>query len=193
MNQKYFIVVLLALLCLASCKEEDNTIEEYADWQAKNEAYFEEAYAKHVNGGSASFVLKRLTLSDTITVAQAKHTDCILVDVLPGAAVSDGVSPIYTDTACVHYRGMLIPSPSYPSGYQFDCSYQGTFDAAVAEPTELPVNGVVEGFALALQHMHRGDYWRVTIPYQLGYGTTDSGTIPAYSTLIFEIRLDDFY
>jgi len=33
----------------------------------------------------------------------------------------------------------------------------------------------------------------VTVPYQLGYGTSDSGDIPAYSTLIFEIRLEDFW
>ena len=41
--------------------------------------------------------------------------------------------------------------------------------------------------------MHRGDYWRVTIPYQLGYGTSDNGAIPAYSTLIFDLWLQDFW
>ena len=40
--------------------------------------------------------------------------------------------------------------------------------------------------------MHRGDYWRVYIPYQLGYGAVKNGTIPAYSTLIFELALIDF-
>jgi len=41
--------------------------------------------------------------------------------------------------------------------------------------------------------MHRGEGWIVTIPYQLGYGTTESGVIPAYSTLVFEIFLMDFW
>jgi FKBP-type peptidyl-prolyl cis-trans isomerase FklB len=54
------------------------------------------------------------------------------------------------------------------------------------------VDAVLEGFATALQHMHRGDHWRVTIPYQLGYGTSDYNSIPGYSTLIFDIRLVDF-
>ena len=56
----------------------------------------------------------------------------------------------------------------------------------------MEVNGVLEGFATALQHMHRGDHWRVTIPHQLGYGASGTTGIPGYSTLIFEIRLVDF-
>jgi len=41
--------------------------------------------------------------------------------------------------------------------------------------------------------MHKGDHWRVTIPYQLAYGETASGVIPAYSTLVFDIWLTDFW
>ncbi len=191
MKQKYIIAVLLAALCMVSCKEEDDTVEEYANWQVKNEAYFEEAYQKHVNGGPEAFVLKRLTLPDSVNINQAKHTDCILVDVLE-SGLGWGSSPLYSSTAYVHYRGRLIPSPSYPSGYQFDSSFLNEFDPQTAEPAELEVDKMVEGFGLALQYMKIGDHWRVTIPYQLGYGATSSGTIPAYSTLVFEMWLDYF-
>ena len=40
--------------------------------------------------------------------------------------------------------------------------------------------------------MHRGDHWRIYVPYQLGYGSTVSGQIPAYSVLTFEMALHDF-
>ena len=40
--------------------------------------------------------------------------------------------------------------------------------------------------------MHRGDHWLVYIPYALAYGSTKSETIPAYSTLIFNLTLIDF-
>ena len=50
-----------------------------------------------------------------------------------------------------------------------------------------------DGFATALQHMHIGDYWRVYIPYTLGYGSSDSDVIPAYSTLIFDVELVAYY
>ena len=174
-----------------SCSEADDTVEEYADWQAKNEAYFEQQYQSHAAATATSFVLKKLSLPDSLSVSQVSHMDCVLVDVLKAG---DGLaSPLFTDTVEVHYKGQLIASPTYPQGYEFDSSYSGTFDPAVSVPAELQVSMLVEGFATAVQHMHRGDYWRVTIPYQLGYSTSETGSIPAYSTLIFEIRLEDFY
>lgn len=33
----------------------------------------------------------------------------------------------------------------------------------------------------------------VYMPYELGYGTTDYGVIPAYSTLVFDMALTAFY
>ena len=37
--------------------------------------------------------------------------------------------------------------------------------------------------------MHKGDHWTIYIPYQLGYGSSKTGSVPAYSTLIFDLRL----
>ena len=37
------------------------------------------------------------------------------------------------------------------------------------------------------------DNWIVYIPYQLGYGTVVRGSIPAGSTLIFDLRMEDFW
>ena len=63
------------------------------------------------------------------------------------------------------------------------------FNARVAVPRKFAVNAMVVGFSTALQKMHVGDTWKVYIPYQLGYGSSDSGVIPAYSTLIFYINV----
>jgi FKBP-type peptidyl-prolyl cis-trans isomerase FklB len=192
----YYLFASLTLLGFTSCSEEDDTVEEYADWQARNESYFEAQYQQHMAASSATcFVLKSYTKGDTVSVSNLKHTDCILVDVLPTDFEVEGdktVCPIYSDDVDVHYRGSLIPSVSYASGFQFDSSYFGTFSPSIAEPVTFSVNGVIVGFATALQHMRRGDHWRVTIPYQLGYGTSTSSNIPAYSTLIFDIRMVDF-
>ena len=182
---------------LASCSEEDDTEVEFADWQAKNETYFENQYQAHLAANSATcFVLKHYSKGDTVQFSQLPHTDCILVDVLPSDFPVDGdktTMPIFTDKVAVHYRGWLLPSLSYASGYPFDSSYYGTFSSDISEPSVMSVNEVVSGFSTALQHMHRGDHWRVTIPYQLGYGTSEyNSTIPGFSTLIFEIRLVDF-
>lgn len=196
MKLKQYLFVCLSLLGFASCSEEDDTVIEYADWQAKNEAYFEEQYQQHLSSStSTSFVLKSFSKGDSLTLGQVPHTDCILVDVLPSDFTVEGdktTTPLYTDDVEIHYRGNLLPSRSYPSGYQFDTSYNGMFYPSVSEATVLSVNEVIVGFSTALQHMHRGDHWRVTIPYQLGYGTSEYNSIPGYSTLIFDIRLVDF-
>lgn len=52
------------------------------------------------------------------------------------------------------------------------------------------VNKLVLGMQYALQSMNVGDTWEVVVPYQLGYGAYNNGyTIPAYSTLIFNVTL----
>ena len=66
------------------------------------------------------------------------------------------------------------------------------FDLRTTDVSNLAVKGYVDGFATALQHMHIGDQWRIYIPHQLGYGTTAKSSIPAYSTLIFDLVLIDF-
>lgn len=55
-------------------------------------------------------------------------------------------------------------------------------------------DSMIRGMQLALQHMSVGETWEVVIPYQLGYGQygvggSTSSSIPAYSTLIFEVTL----
>lgn len=196
MKLKHYLFVCLSLLGFASCSEEDDTVEEYANWQSKNEAYFEEQYQSHLAASSATcFVLKSYSKGDTIQLSDLPHTDCILVDVLPSDFTVEGdktTTPIYTDEVAIHYNGRLLPSFSYASGYQFDSSYSGTFTEDIAEPSVMLVNGVIKGFSTALQHMRRGDHWRITIPHQLGYGTSEYNGVPGYSTLIFEIRMVDF-
>ena len=49
------------------------------------------------------------------------------------------------------------------------------------------------GFTTALQQMHVGDYWRIYIPSDMGYGASGSGTtIPGYSVLVFDLVLVDY-
>ena len=185
----YFLLALLAPLFLASCSEEDNTVEEFPDWENTNNAYFASLYnyAAGVSDGSWK-VIKNFTFNDDI---EATAENSIVVEVLETGTGSG--CPMYTDSVLVDYRGRLIPSTSYEDGYVFDQSYDGDYNPATAKPAKLYVGGVVDGFATALQNMRIGDHWRVYIPYQLGYGEVDNGDIPAYSTLVFDIALRAYY
>ena len=193
MNIKHYLFIGLSVLGLASCTEEDDEAFDEGTWRAVNEAYFEQAYQAHPEKSESSFILPSWTQPASLSLSDIDHTKSVLVDV-----VKDGTgdkSPYYTDTVLVHYVGRLIPTEGYPDGYEFDKSYLSAYDPDVDVPYKVAVNGVVEGFSTALQHMNRGDEWIVTVPYQLGYGTSGSGTvvIPGYSTLIFQIRLVDFW
>ena len=65
----------------------------------------------------------------------------------------------------------------------FSQTYYGDFDKTTAAPIAMPVTATV-------QYMVKGDDWDVYIPQQLAYKETASDAIPAYSTLLFRIRIE---
>lgn len=89
----------------------------------------------------------------------------------------NGAKPTATDKVKVHYHGTLI------NGTVFDSSVQR------GEPATFGVGQVIKGWTEALQLMPVGSKWTVYIPYDLGYGSQQAGSIPPFSTLIFEVEL----
>lgn len=201
MKIKYLIWCAVALLCLASCKEEDDTIEEFPNWVAANDAYFSQLVADTRAKIAAGDTSWELFLGHNIptTGHSNQYYDYIVVQKLAsvGGSGSALVTPILTDTVQVHCKGNLKPSASkYKDvGMQFYTTYNGVYMEGVSTPAQFAVSQLVPGFSTAVMHMQynketkEGDYWRVYIPYQLAYGTTTSGSIPGGSTLIYEIRL----
>lgn len=191
-----FVMMLLAVWAVASCSEEDNTVEEYPDWQAVNDSYF-----NHLSDSVKALLAvdpsrtdwKRIKTWTKTGEAAGGNADYIIVHVEDEATEAEAASPLYTDTVSVSYVGRLLPSVSYSGGFVFDRTFYGDYDSELAAIVEFPVSGVVDGLSTALQYMRRGDRWTVYIPYQLGYGTAANGSIPACSTLIFEIVLRDFW
>lgn len=86
-------------------------------------------------------------------------------------------TPRLNSIVSVHYKGTLVNGREFDNSWKRNC------------PEAFRLNEVIEGWQIALQQMHTGDHWIVYIPYTLGYGTRSSGPIPAYSTLIFEVKL----
>ena len=88
-----------------------------------------------------------------------------------------GRKPTAEDEVKVHYRGTFI------DGTEFDSSY------ARNEPAVFRLNQVISGWTEALQLMPEGSKWKIYLPYNLGYGEHAMASIPAFSTLIFEVEL----
>ena len=192
MKLRNIIWCLLAVLALASCTEEDDAVEEYANWQETNDAFFSRLVSEKSGSASTQNTWVVIPCYTMPTVGYTlNYYDNIVAEKLEQG--SGTTSPLLTDSVKVHYVGHLLPSTSYPQGLVFDRSYVGNFDPELATPTKLSVLNVVKGFSTALMRMHRGDYWRIYIPYQLGYGGTARSSIPAYSTLVFDLRLEDFW
>lgn len=188
---------LLALLSLTvSCSEESGDDFNQAEWQKENEAYFEKQYQEHLSASSPTcFVLPNWSMPESTAISALPHTSCILVDVLAEGDDDETDCPLYTDSVKIHYSGRLIPTDDYPIGYEFDRSYLlNKLDPEVDPPVTMSVKSLTDGFCTALQHMHRGDMWQIIVPYQLGYGSsTSSAYIPPYSTLVFQVYLEDFW
>ena len=77
------------------------------------------------------------------------------------------------DTVWVNYRGTLI------DGTQFDAN----------DSTMFVANQVIPGWTEGLGLLGEGGKAKLYIPSKLGYGERDLPTIPAYSTLIFDVEI----
>ena len=180
--------VLFAVSFISSCEETDGAVDPYTNWQERNEHFLDSIASEAIsNQGSAvgqwkvihsyKFPQQGITMGD-----RDEYVYCKVLE------IGDGETPLYTDTVAANYRGKLIPLYTGDT-VVFDQSYRGQLDDQIAVPVEFAVNGVIAGWTTALLEMKVGDRWEIYIPSSLGYGTTGSGSIPSYSTLIFDLDL----
>lgn len=200
MQAKYIKLVLLLfpVLGMISCSESDDTPEEFPDWKNYNEMFVKNLATDSVgNGWERILNYSYPPVMDGTMSSVYNASDYIYVKRLRNGNGTQ--KPIYTDTVAVHYQGRLLPSTTYSNGYIFDQSWlKGTqLDESINPPVKMAVNGVVDGFATALQNMVVGDRWLVYMPYQLGYNvrpvgynSISSGIVGTeYSTLLFDITV----
>lgn len=94
--------------------------------------------------------------------------------------VGEGEQPNENSDVTVNYTGCLV------NGKVFDSS------VARGQPISFNLQGVIKGWTEGLQLMKTGACYRFYIPYALGYGERQASSIPAYSTLIFDVELLSF-
>ena len=189
----YFLPVLLLTLFFIACDETEQ-VGKYENWQARNDAFMDSL--QHVYDTNRDRDLYAVT--DSRTKAQ------IFFKKIPGYTATQELKPILTSTISVFYRGVLldeavfgnVPSPRYyTSKYEdltvFDSNFKEKDPSVLDRPHVAAVNSFVSGWIEILQNMQIGERWEIYVPYSSGYGASDYGSIPAYSTLIFDIQLVD--
>ncbi len=181
-------------LLLTSCSEHE-AAGEYDNWQERNQHYIDSIYhAATANADGTWLCLKAYNIGEDESLYLDQPNQFVYAKKLQTGTGT--VSPLYNDSVRVHYSGRLIPTNMYPDGYNFGKSYSTSIlNPDTDVPTLLAVKDNVVGFITALLNMHEGDRWMVYIPHDLGYGKSEytSATIPAYSTLIFDIQLARVY
>ena len=92
----------------------------------------------------------------------------------------DGPIAKVSDKVKVKYEGRLIDGTVFDSTAKHGGS-----------PVSFAPNQVIKGWTEALCMMPVGSKWQLYIPQELGYGARTAGSIPAYSTLIFDVEVVD--
>lgn len=164
-------MAIVAITMLDSCL--GKTIEdEYKDWREDNDAWFQ----KQMTSGQYTVLTAAWDPSAKTLIRW--HNDTMLT--------KGNLKPLITSTVDVKYHVSLY------NGTPIDSSYYLTSPADSIYRSILNQN--VEGWMIALTHMHVGDSCTVIIPYQQGYGSNKkSDVLIPYSTLVFNLKLVDIY
>lgn len=95
--------------------------------------------------------------------------------------VGDGDAPTMESEVEIHYQGM------FEDGTLFDSSI------IRGQPEQVPVSGVIPGFAEALLGMQEGGERVIHVPSELAYGERGypEANIPPNTDVVFEIELID--
>lgn len=88
-----------------------------------------------------------------------------------------GEKPTADKTVAVKYEGKTIDGKVFDSNWDRE------------EPANMPVASVIPGFSEALQLMPVGSEWEIYIPQDKAYGANAQGSIDAFSTLIFKVKV----
>jgi FKBP-type peptidyl-prolyl cis-trans isomerase len=160
----YFLLFLLFVTGFASCKKTTLQI------QIEDEKTLLKKYIEKFHNGASP------TASGLYYFSTKEGT---------GTAISD------TNYVKVFYRGYLIENNDtmgIQDGYEFDAS--GNY-----EPFGFTVgsSSVIKGWNEAIKYMKVGGEAKWVIPSQLAYGGAVTGSIPAYSTLVFYVTVARVY
>lgn len=167
MMKKTYLALIgtLLLLTLGACRQ-SSAPEQKSDYRVRNEAFVEEK-AKDPEYKPLSFDLSDLKIYYKVLEASTDQ--------------DDAERPLQNSKVEYAYSLSLI------SGEKVEVDQ--VMEATILDRENTSATPLIRGMQLALQHMTVGEEWEVVIPWQLGYGSYSMSSIPAYSTLIFEVKL----
>lgn len=180
-----------------SC-EETEEFNEFSNWKERNENFIDSISIAVANYSSEAILPSQAEEGDMFRIlsfqldpqkewSSNKYVYCKVIKKGEGTD-----SPYFSDSIRINYRVRLIPSENYPMGYVADQSFKTPeMNPEINSPVAFWMPNLINGMSTALQYMRVGDIWRIYIPYTLGYGGKDVSSIPAYSTLVYDVNLTE--
>ena len=200
---KRFLIALVSVITLAfvfTACEETEEYNEFSNWKERNDNFMDSIIDVFTNYSTEPIAPYDAKEGDMFRILSFKLNpdserdwcDCKYVYCKVIKRGSGEVSPYFTDSIRMNYRIRLIPSANYPLGYVGDQSFKTPeLNPEINSPVSFKVSSLIEGMSTALMYMRVGDIWRMYIPYQMGYGAQKVSTIPAYSTLVYDVNLTE--
>ncbi len=171
MKRLPFLLVLFSILGMAfiGCKEEDSETKAIIQWRDQNNKWLSDQQALKNADGTPYY---------TMLVPKWDPSSFVLIHYFNERTTNpDALTPLYTSTVDVSYHLTLYNGVA--------CDSSANYRAQLSS--------LIDGWAVAVGNMNVGDTAEVIVPYALGYGTTTTNRIPAFSNLKFNIRLLDIY
>ncbi|TGL58338.1 FKBP-type peptidyl-prolyl cis-trans isomerase [Leptospira sarikeiensis] len=133
-------------------------------------------------------IIKRSHILSLILISAFVFSLGVLAQSQSGLGIKDikkgtGKEAFNGSNVTVHYTGWLT------NGKKFDSSK----DRGTPFRFDLGAGQVIKGWDKGVQGMKEGGVRKLTIPPELGYGSSGAGIIPPNSTLIFEVELIKVY
>ena len=171
------MTVIAIGISFIACDDDNDDVKAIIKWRDANNSWLAEKQAMKNSDGTPYYnmIVPRWDPSSFVLVHyfNERTTD-------PNA-----LKPLYTSTVDVRYNLHLYNDEACDSSTLQTDYGPGIYRA--------PLNTLIDGWAAAVCDMNVGDTAEVIIPYALGYGSSSSGSVPAYSNLRFNIRLVDIY
>lgn len=168
----FLVSVSLVLTACSSDDDDDNTWEDYREWREANKTWFAEQSDKLDENGEPFY--------EKVAPDWAGGEYILMHWFNDRTETAGNLVPLLTSSVSTRYIGRLYDNTPVDSSYnRTDAIYTAR------------VSNLIEGWQMALMNMHVGDTVQVVIPYDLGYGSSQSGSVYPYSALRFNMRLVD--
>jgi len=176
-------VLSLSLTFFAACSDDDEDtivydLADYQEWRAQNDAWVTEMQQRKNPDGTPYYTTVIPSWDPGIFVLMHYFND--------RAETEGNLTPLSNSTVDVRYNGYTCEGEGFDSSTYVN--RYGKLGIA-----RFSCNQVITGWTAAMEQMRVGDTVEIIVPYKAAYGTQYTSALKPYSSLRFNIRLEDIY